>query len=108
MKTYPLEIENAGQDTYIVMSRGHHDPHEFMKKVRADGYTWPLGMPSHHWVKSVPASRDSGYDRLFVFVEKGTRGAFPATYSHEAYGDETYERLFLHGKQPSTAEKGGA
>lgn len=87
MTDYPLEIENAGDDTYIVMSRGHHDPHEFMSKVRAEGYGWPLGMPTHHCVKMTP-TRD-GF--RYHFVEKGTRGAFPATYAHEAYGDKRYE-----------------
>lgn len=87
MKTYPLEIENAGDDTYIVMSRGHHDPHEFMREVREEGYDWPLGMPSHRWVKQTPARDGFSYH----FVKEGTRGAFPATYAHEAYGDERYE-----------------
>lgn len=99
-KVYPLDIENAGQDTYIVMSRGHHDPHVFMAQVRADGYDWPLGMPTHEWVKKVPASRDSGYDFLYAFVKEGTRGAFPATYSHEAYGDEKYEAMIAAKPQP--------
>jgi hypothetical protein len=87
VKTYPLEIENAGDDTYIVMSRGHHDPHEFMREVREEGYDWPLGMPSHRWVKQTPARDGFSYH----FVKEGTRGAFPATYAHEAYGDERYE-----------------
>lgn len=86
-KPYPLEIENVGEDDYIVMSRGHHDPHEFMRKVRAEGYDWPLGMPTHRWVKQTP-TRDGC---LYHFVSEGIRGAFPATYSHEAYGDQRYE-----------------
>jgi hypothetical protein len=87
MREYPLEIENAGSDTYIVMSRGHHDPHEFMRKVREEGYDWPLGMPTHHWLKMTPVPDGFRYH----FVDKGTRGAFPATYAHEAYGDRRYE-----------------
>ena len=49
-KIYSLDIENVGGDTYIVMSRGHHDIHKFMKQVREDGYDWPLGVPEHCWV----------------------------------------------------------
>lgn len=90
MKSYPLEIENVGDDDYIVMSRGHHAPDEFMKAVRAEGYDWPLGMPSHRWVKQTP-SRDGNHSCWYNFVAEGTRGAFPATYAHEAYGDERYE-----------------
>jgi hypothetical protein len=88
--SYPLEIENVGDDTYIVMSRGHHDPHEFMRKVREEGFDWPLGMPTHRWVKRTPA-KDGAHACWYNFVEEGTRGAFPATYAHEAYGDDRYE-----------------
>ncbi|WP_205973704.1 hypothetical protein [Paraburkholderia sp. Tr-20389] len=91
-REYPLEIENVGEDTYIVMSRGHHDPDEFMRKVREEGFDWPLGMPTHHWVKRTPAN-DGDHTCWFNFVDKGTRGAFPATYAHEAYGEDRYEAI---------------
>jgi len=98
VKDYPLEIENVGDDDYIVMSRGHHDPHEFMKKVRADGYDWPLGFPTHRWIKSTP-SRDG---LQFRFVEEGTRGATPATYAHEAYREMSYEAVCIASGIKST------
>lgn len=88
-KSYPLEIENVGGDTYIVMSRGHHDPDEFMRAVRAEGYDWPLGNPTHHWMRTVP-TRKAGYTCIYAFAEQGQRGAWPATYAHEAYGVEQY------------------
>ena len=47
--TYSLEIENVGQDTYIVMSSGHHDMHDVMTH-RAGGYDWSLGVPEHCWM----------------------------------------------------------
>lgn len=91
-KTYPLDIENVGGDEYIVMSRGHHDIHEFMKAVR-EHYSWPLGVPEHRWAKVVPDSTgERGY--LFAFVSEDVRGAFPVTYSWEAYGDDAYEAKF--------------
>lgn len=88
---YKLDVENVGEDTYILMSRGHHDVHEFMRAVRADGYTWPLGMPTHEWMRAIPAPKDSGYRCLYVGAKPHARGAFPATYAREAYGDDRYE-----------------
>ncbi|MEA3169392.1 MAG: hypothetical protein QOI97_2340 [Pseudomonas sp.] len=35
-ETYPLAVESVGGDTYIVMSRGHHDVREFMVEVVKD------------------------------------------------------------------------
>lgn len=92
MKQYPLSIENVGSDDYIVMSRGHHDIHEFMKAVRKD-YDWPLSVPEHKWVKAVPDA--TGYFQMrYHYVEAGTRGAFPVTVAWEALGDIEYEFVF--------------
>lgn len=91
VRRYPLSVENVGEDTYILMSRGHHDVHEFMRAVRADGYTWPLGVPTHEWMRAIPAPKASGYRCLYVEAKPGARGAFPATYACEAYGEDRYE-----------------
>ena len=95
-KTYPLDIQNVGGDTYILMSKGHHDPHEFMRKAREEGYSWPLGFPTHQWVKVTPA-RDGHWYHL---VPEGTKGAFPATYAHEAYNERRYEEVVARGENP--------
>jgi hypothetical protein len=87
---YALEIQNCGSDTYIVMSKGHHDPHEFMKQVRIDGYDWNLGNPEHLWIKATPC-KTGEFHMNYNRVKKGVRGAFPATYSFEAYGSEIYQ-----------------
>lgn len=92
-KKYPLDVENVGSDTYIVMSRGHHDIHEFMTAVRLEGYTWPLGVPEHRWAKAVP-DRSEQVNYRYCFVDKNIRGAFPVTYAWEAYGEERYEAVF--------------
>ncbi|WP_122252642.1 hypothetical protein [Pseudomonas savastanoi] len=89
MKTYPLEIESVGSDTYIAMSRGHHDLEVFMAEAVKECPSWFLGGPAHKWVKSVP-DRSGEFSMRYVFVEAGTRGAWPATYCHE-YG-EGYQR----------------
>ena len=89
VRRYPLDVENVGEDTYILMSKGHHDVHEFMRAVRAD-YSWPLGMPTHEWMRAIPAPANSGYRCLYVEAKPGARGAFPATYVREAWGEDSY------------------
>ena len=87
---YPLDVENVGEDTYMLMSKGHHDVHEFMREVR-EHYSWPLGMPTHEWMRAIPAPANSGYRCLYVAAKPHTRGAFPATYAREAWGEDSYE-----------------
>lgn len=82
---YPLAVESVGSDTYIVMSKGHHDPAEFMREAVKEFESWNLGGPVHRWCKSVP-DRSGKYDTRYAFVSEGTRGAWPATYCHE-YGE---------------------
>jgi len=82
MRNYPLEIENVGDDTYIVMSRGHHDLSEFMREAVKTYPGWQLGGPEQVWCKTTPA-RDG---RRYHFVNQKTRGAWPATYCWE-YGE---------------------
>lgn len=100
-KTYELDIENIGEDVYTLISRGHHDIHEFMRQVRADGYSWPLGVPKHLWMKTRP-SHDPSYNCFYDAVPEGTRGAWPATYVEEAWNEDAYEAKFPeHAKEPS-------
>ncbi len=85
-----IVIENIGDDVYQLISRGHHDPHAFMREVRKEGYDWPLGNPEHAWFKVVP-SRDPSYSCYYASVKPGTRGAIPVTVSMEAYGADQYK-----------------
>lgn len=101
MKAYPLEVESIGEDVYIIISRGHHDIHEFMKTVRREGYDWPLGVPEHIWMKTRP-SRDSQYHCFYDPVPEGTRGAWPATYVSEGGGEHSYEAFVKRGCLPLT------
>lgn len=89
-KLYPLEPFSVGEDTYIVISKGHHDVHQFMKAVR-EHWNWPLGMPIHIWMKTMPAPKGSGYRCWYQPVPEGTLGAWPCTYVHEAYHEDSYE-----------------
>jgi hypothetical protein len=90
VKTYPLEPFSIGEDTYCVISKGHHDVHEFMRALR-ERWQWPLGMPEHIWMKTMPAPKDSGYACWYEPVPEGTRGAWPCTYVREAYHEDSYE-----------------
>lgn len=81
-KQYPLDVESVGSDTYIVMSRGHHDLDEFMVAVNKDYEDWKLRNPEHKWCKTVP-DRSGQFSCRYVFVKPGTRGAWPATYAWE-------------------------
>lgn len=92
MKQYPLEPVSIGEDTYIVMSRGHHDIHAFMREVRKH-WEWPLGVPELIWMKTMPARAD-GYTCWYQPVPKGTSGAWPCTYVSEAYNEDRYEAMF--------------
>jgi len=91
-KKYPLKVNNIGIYQYCVMSKGHHSPSAFMQKVREIGYDWPLGNPEHVWVKITPCNTGE-YQCYYNIVVKGTKGAFPATYSWEAYSEDTYEPM---------------
>ncbi len=86
-------------DEYIVMSRGHHDIHDFMKAVRADGYEYPLECLSIVGPRLSPI-RLVSTATSFVFVEEGTRGAIPVTYAWETYGKEVYEEVFATPARP--------
>lgn len=86
MKSYPLEIESVGRDTYIAMSRGHHDLELFMREAVKECPDWFLGGPEHKWCKSVP-DRSGEFSSRYVFVEQGAKGAWPATYCWEFGAD---------------------
>lgn len=82
MKKYPMNIENWGDDRYMLVSRGHHDIELFKQKCREeyrdhseylDHYKSPC---EQYWVKAVP--RD-GYKSFYVPIAQGARGAFPVT-----------------------------
>lgn len=105
-KRYPLDPQSIGEDTYIIISRGHHDIHAFMAKVR-DSWDWPLGVPAHIWMKTRP-SRDPGYRAFYDVVPAGTRGAWPATRVQEAWGEDSYEAKFPATREASLAVAGHA
>lgn len=94
MSDYPLDPQSIGEDTYIVISRGHHEIHEFMRRVRKDYPSMPLGVPNHIWMKTRPAPKGSGYRCFYDVVQQGTRGAWPATHVSEAFNEDRYEAKF--------------
>ncbi len=88
-KQYPLEVQSVGSDTYIAMSKGHHDLEAFMAEAVRECPGWFLGGPQHRWCKTVP-DRSGEFAHRYVFVEEGTPGALPATYCWE-FGED-YKR----------------
>jgi hypothetical protein len=95
---YPLDPFKIGEDTYCVISKGHHDIHEFMKAVRSNvAEDWPLGVPQHVWMKTMPSPRPE-FSAWYSQVEPGTRGAWPCTLVLEAYHDDQYEAHFPGAK----------
>ena len=91
MREYPLIIENVGDDTYMLMSRGHHNKFRFMEEVRKE-YSWPLGYPEHLWVKATPHVTGNK-TCLYHFCNSEVRGSFPVTFVSEAYGEDSYESI---------------
>lgn len=87
-----IDLKNIGGDVYLLMSRGHHDPHEFMRHVRAAGYDWPLGMPVQTYCRTVP-DRTGEYVCHYAFTDKPGRGTYPITYAREAWHEHSYEAL---------------
>ncbi|MDH4430905.1 hypothetical protein QEP21_11225 [Pseudomonas shirazica] len=85
---YPLDVLSVGEDTYIVMSKGHHDLDQFMTAAINRYPGWALGGPEHVWIKTTPGH--GTYDRMYNIVPQGTRGAWPATYCWE-FGED-YKR----------------
>ncbi len=94
MNLNPLEIENIGEDTYILMSKGHHDIHAFMRQVREDGYDWPLGVPEHCYMITIPTPDSDSTVCVYEEATKDTKGAWPCTYVSEAYREDGYEMKF--------------
>ncbi|AYV24959.1 hypothetical protein L1D61_27365 [Vibrio mediterranei] len=92
-KRYPLIIENVGDDTFMLLSRGHHNIHEFMKTIRLQGFDWSLGVPLHVWLKAVP-NRETG-GSTYHHCDPETLGAFPATFVSEASGREQYQNMVM-------------
>lgn len=70
MCEYPLDIESVGSDTFIVMSKGHHDLNVFMRRAVEEYPGWFLGGPMHVWIKTTP-----------VKVRKSRRGAGKSTFA---------------------------
>lgn len=105
--SYTLAPFSIGEERYIVISKGHHDIHEFMRVVRQEvAASWPLGVPVHVWMKTVPARRGSGYSALYEPVAEGTSGAWPCTYVQEAFNEARYE--VVHAERLQAGSTGTA
>lgn len=95
-----IDLENIGGDVYILLAKGHHTPAEFMREVRKEYPTWPMGMPKHYYCRTIPC-RTGEYVCRYQWQDKPGKGAYPVTVSHEAYGDDKYENIIasISGKE---------
>jgi hypothetical protein len=92
MKTYPLEIEIChSDDERMYRSKGHHPTEDFVKALKDFGISGKWSVPVQLYVKTTPAPKNSGYNCFYAAVDKGVRGAYPATYIYEYYGEEYLE-----------------
>lgn len=95
MKKYKLDVKHVGEEELILMSKGHHDPHEFMRAAFAllgdDRYE--LMPPSREWTRAMPSNE---YACVYVAAEPHSRGAFPTTYTREAFVGESYKSEETH------------
>lgn len=81
---YPLELENIGGDSYLVISRGHHDLQLFKEKVLEEyaGFGNFFTDAYHCYYKATP--RD-GYSAWYTPCSSHVRGAFPVTVAQEGW-----------------------
>jgi len=84
MKFY---LENIGEDTYLIFSRGHHDLEAFTKYVKEEYSEWGnfFDVAYHHYYRKVGNQYGTWYEPCFPF----TRGAFKVTVAQEGWSDNT-------------------
>lgn len=97
---YPLKLENWGGDSYVIISRGHHDLDVFKRLVNQeyDHFGNFFEAAYHGYFKATPHDFGTNYSP----VGPNTRGAFPATVAQEGwsaeFGDKTWTRkVFSNG-----------
>jgi len=82
-KKYQLDIENWGDDRYMLASKGHHDIEAFKAEcIKEYGHIGEClrrnECPCEHlWYKRIPFK--DGYENYYVPVWEGARGAVPVT-----------------------------
>lgn len=99
-KSYPLDLENWGDDTYMVISRGHHDLDQFKKYVNEEYDSWGdfFEVAYHTYFKASPSK--SPYSRCYYSpCSKNTRGAFPATVAQEGWTQAATDANFKEQSQ---------
>ncbi|MEG2707377.1 MAG: hypothetical protein RR959_08550 [Erysipelotrichaceae bacterium] len=81
------DLENIGEDTYLIFSRGNHNIEDFTKYVKAEYSEWGnfFGVAYWHYYRKVGNQQGSWYEPCF----KWTRGSFPVTIAQEGWEDQT-------------------
>lgn len=92
---YPVKLENWGDDSYMIISRGHHDLDQFKRLVNKeyDHFGNFFEAAYHCYFKAFPHDFGTSYSP----VGPDVRGAFPATVAQEGwcaeFGDKEWERM---------------
>ena len=84
-KDYQLDLINAGEDTYCLMSKGHHNIEEFAKAVKKDYPRWRMGIPETCFMVRAPRA---GYASYYYECDESHKNAIPFTICTEDYSDE--------------------
>lgn len=83
VRPYPLNVQSCGgDDSYTLMSKGHHDHAAFLKACEEYLLEPLLGGhdgPAHMWWRFVPARPGGDYIGQYHKSKPGERGAFPCT-----------------------------
>ena len=103
VKSYPLDLINAGEDSYQLMSLGHHDIAEFGRVVLKEHPRWSMSIPEHGWYVRAPKP---GYSSYYYPCEKDHPKAVPMTFCREDYSEDSksfYAKLQHHGSPTNEA-----
>lgn len=82
MIKYKLDVQNWGDDVYMLASRGHHNINEFKDECFKEYEHIAQALKNcdctcvHTYYKAVPCD---GYSSYYVPSNKDVRGSFPVT-----------------------------
>lgn len=81
------ELNNIGDDTYLIFSRGHHNLKEFTNYVKEEYSEWGnfFEVAYHHYYRKIGNQYGTWYEPCFPW----TRGAFKVTVAQEGWTDQT-------------------
>lgn len=93
-------LENIGEDSYLIFSEGNHNIEDFTKYVKEEYSNWGnfFDVAYHHYYRKIGNQHGSWYEPCFPW----TRGAFKVTIAQEGWEDQTgfIRNKLVEGKVP--------